>query len=98
MGSKHGADSFLFYVMLYFKQIFDRRNTAGTTFGSITKDDLFSLRLVFPTVEILMEYDKKIAVLNKTILNNHRQNQKLAELRDWLLPMLMNGQVTVKDA
>jgi len=26
----------------------------------------------------------------------HRQeNKKLAELRDWLLPMLMNGQVTV---
>lgn len=25
------------------------------------------------------------------------ENQKLTELRDWLLPMLMNGQVTVKD-
>ena len=24
------------------------------------------------------------------------ENQTLAELRDWLLPMLMNGQVTVK--
>jgi len=24
------------------------------------------------------------------------ENQKLAELRDWLLPMLMNGQVTIK--
>lgn len=26
------------------------------------------------------------------------ENQKLAELRDWLLPMLMNGQVKVKEA
>lgn len=26
------------------------------------------------------------------------ENQKLAELRDWLLPMLMNGQVRVEDA
>ena len=25
--------------------------------------------------------------------NNHKQNQQLTELRDWLLPMLMNGQV-----
>ena len=29
------------------------------------------------------------------ILLNLKQNQKLAELRDWLLRMLMNGQVTV---
>lgn len=29
---------------------------------------------------------------------NLKENQKLAELRDWLLPMLMNGQVTVTNA
>lgn len=29
--------------------------------------------------------------------NRLLQNQKLAELRDWLLPLLMNGQVTVKN-
>ena len=27
-----------------------------------------------------------------------KQNQKLSELRDWLLPMLMNGQVTFAEA
>ena len=32
---------------------------------------------------------------HKTILNNHQQNQELTQLCDWLLPMLMNGQVTV---
>ena len=97
LNSKHSADSFLFYVMLYFKKIFDRRNTAGTTFGSITKDDLFSLRLVYPTSETLGEYNKKVAVYNQKILNNHQQNQELIKLRDWLLPMLMNAQVTVND-
>jgi type I restriction enzyme S subunit len=25
-----------------------------------------------------------------------KENQKLSELRDWILPMLMNGQVSVK--
>ena len=29
-------------------------------------------------------------------MNNEIENQKLTELRDWLLPMLMNGQVKVK--
>jgi len=31
-------------------------------------------------------------------MNVRNQNQQLASLRDWLLPMLMNGQVTVKEA
>ena len=33
-------------------------------------------------------------VLSKQI-NLMEQNQKLPDLRDWLLPMLMNGQVSV---
>ena len=98
LNSKANATSYLFYVMVYFKQIFDRRNSVGTTFGSITKDDLHSLQLVYPSLEILKEFDKKVANFNDKILNNHRQNQQLASLRDWLLPMLMNGQVTVKEA
>jgi type I restriction enzyme S subunit len=97
LNSKNSADSFLFYVMLYFKQTFDRRNTSGTTFGSITKDDLFSLKLVYPSLDILREYDKKVSTYNLKIFNNHKQNKELIRLRDWLLPMLMNGQVTVKD-
>jgi type I restriction enzyme S subunit len=97
LNSKDNADSFLFYVMLYFKQIFDRRNTSGTTFGSITKDDLFSLKLVYPTTDVLNEYDSKVADFNVKIFNNHQQVKELIQLRDWLLPMLMNGQVTVKD-
>ncbi len=31
------------------------------------------------------------------MVKNKKENQKLAELRDWLLPMLMNGQVTVSE-
>ncbi|MBL0337521.1 MAG: restriction endonuclease subunit S [Chitinophagaceae bacterium] len=44
LNSKDNCISFLFGVMVNLKQIFDRRNVDGTTFGSITKDDLFSLK------------------------------------------------------
>ena len=94
--SNLGFNSYLFYVMIYFKQIFDYRNSSGTTFGSITKDDLFSLKLAYPSKELLAKYDKLVSKYNEKILNNHKQNQQLTNLRDWLLPMLMNGQVTVK--
>jgi hypothetical protein len=31
------------------------------------------------------------------IINQAKENQKLAELRDFLLPLLMNGQTTIND-
>ena len=96
LNSKAGYDGFLFYVMKYFKQVFDRRNSEGTTFGSITKDDLHSLELAYPDDALLQRYDEVVSSYNKMIFKRSLENQHLIELRDWLLPMLMNGQVTVK--
>jgi type I restriction enzyme S subunit len=96
LNSKDGSDGFLFYVMKYFKQIFDRRNAEGTTFGAITKDDLHSLALAYPTEDLLKKYDDIVSNYNKMIFERSLENIELIKLRDWLLPMLMNGQVTVK--
>lgn len=96
LNSKNNADTFLYGVMVNLKQIFDRRNVDGTTFGSITKDDLFSLKVIVPTDNILHQYESivKPSFNKQNIVES--QNTELATLRDWLLPMLMNGQVTVK--
>ncbi|MBV1814457.1 restriction endonuclease subunit S [Pseudomonas viridiflava] len=94
LNSKDGFDGFLFYVMQYFKTVFDRRNSEGTTFGSITKDDLHSLPLAYPPTELLTEYDKVVTRYNQMVFTRSMENQHLTQLRDWLLPMLMNGQVT----
>lgn len=40
----------------------------------------------------------RIDTFNQKTENIKKQNQELASLRDWLLPMLMNGQVTVAGA
>lgn len=97
LNAKSGHDSFLFEVMLYFKCIFDRRNSSGTTFGSITKEDLHSLEFACPSIglPLLDDFEEKTKHLHKTILNNQQQNKELTQLRDWLLPLLMNGQVSV---
>lgn len=95
LNSKDDCISYLFGVMINLKQIFDRRNTDGTTFGSITKDDLFSLKVIKPTNEVLRKYN---SIINPAFQKQNKiemENLKLAELRDWLLPMLMNGQVSV---
>ena len=98
LNSKDKCTPYLFEVLKNLKQVFDRRNTDGTTFGAITKDDLFSLKVVIPKAKILNSFSE---ILNPVFENQNiiaLENQQLASLRDWLLPMLMNGQVKVGDA
>jgi type I restriction enzyme S subunit len=98
LNSKDNCIAYLFGVMVNLKQIFDRRNTDGTTFGSITKDDLFTLKVIKPSNEVLEMYHKLINPCFEKQNLVAEENQQLSSLRDWLLPMLMNGQVSVGEA
>jgi len=95
LNSKDNCIAYLFGVMVNLKQIFDRRNVDGTTFGSITKDDLFTLKVVRPDKNILKQYHNIISPAFEKQNQIAIENQELSSLRDWLLPMLMNGQVKV---
>ncbi len=95
LNSKDNCIAYLFGVMENLKQVFDRRNVSGTTFGSITKDDLFSLQVVKPEKQILTLYNNTITPAFEMQNKIESENQTLSKLRDWLLPMLMNGQITV---
>lgn len=55
-----------------------------------------SLMIVIPDRGVLDKYAEKCNLLFETVQSNLIQNQELASLRDFLLPMLMNGQVTFK--
>ena len=97
LNSKIGSTTYLDGVLQHMKQIFDLRNASGTTFGSITKGDLFSIPVVIPDKKTLQRFDAvTIPMFEKQNLIGS-ENQMLEKLRDWLLPMLMNGQVTIKD-
>lgn len=95
LNSKDNCIAYLFGVMVNLKQVFDRRNVDGTTFGSITKDDLFTLKVVRPDKDILKQYHNIISPAFEKQNQIAIENQQLSSLRDWLLPMLMNGQVKV---
>lgn len=61
----------------------------------INKGVLDESPLVIPAGTALSAYTNKAAPLFLQIQNNLQQNMELAQLRDWLVPLLMNGQVTV---
>lgn len=68
-----------------------------TTMGHITTDHLKQSRIALPPKKITDMYDEKAqGIFNERICNS-RQNRELILLRDFLLPLLMNGQVGFKD-
>ena len=64
--------------------------------GSINKETIDTSLIVIPQNDVLLSYYKIANPLFKEIMNIAFQNQQLTQLRDWLLPMLMNGQVSIK--
>ena len=51
-----------------------------------------------PPIDLIERFDSFYLPIANRINETERQNEQLTALRDWLLPMLMNGQVTVKEA
>ncbi|WP_339697602.1 restriction endonuclease subunit S [uncultured Roseivirga sp.] len=51
-----------------------------------------------PNSELIISFQEFAEPMQAQIQKNLKQNQELSSLRDWLLPMLMNGQVTIKEA
>ena len=96
LNSKSGTQSYLLYLMFYFKSMFDIQNRTGTTFGSIDKDTLYDLSFPKPPTELQKRFQEIVGKYDAMILSRSRENQELIKLRDFLLPMLMNGQVKVK--
>jgi type I restriction enzyme S subunit len=69
----------------------------GSIIVGITKDDLIESKCLIPYDELIDSFNNLIKPQFDKIRINIKENQQLASLRDWLLPMLMNGQVTVGD-
>jgi type I restriction enzyme S subunit len=82
-----------FYLTDYFKYT---KAKTGNTFANMNKGDFSVIKVLKPSKELLINFCKILDSSIDKILNNSLENQTLAELRDWLLPMLMNGQVKVK--
>jgi type I restriction enzyme S subunit len=88
-----------------FVYVWNRLYDAGVLFGwegktSGIKNLLFdsfvsNYLLTLPPKNLMEQFYEKVDPIHGKIQKNLEENNKLAELRDWLLPMLMNGQVTV---
>lgn len=76
---------------------FEKLNT-GTGVPSMTTDIIYKLKVLIPAASVLERFDTMLSPMYKAIKQCTEENQQLASLRDFLLPMLMNGQVKVGKA
>lgn len=67
----------------------------GNTFANMNKDDFSQIQVIYPSINILSNYEAVTKHIYNKIKIATKENQHLAKLRDFLLPMLMNGQVGV---
>lgn len=70
-------------------------HASGSTFKEISATVLKSIPTFIPKINLVMNFDQTVSAIFKKQNYLELENQTLTELRDWLLPMLMNGQVKV---
>ena len=69
--------------------------STGSIHKGIRITPMKAFKVVHPKINIIKKFTKIVSPYLNLIDNNQKENQELASLRDWLLPMLMNGQVSV---
>ena len=80
------------YVINFVKMAEARK----TTMGHITTDHLEQSRIVLPPEAIIEKITLLLHPIHTKIGQLNQENRELIKLRDWLLPMLMNGQARVE--
>ncbi len=90
--------AFLFGLLTSYEFVQNRNNYAtGATQVSLSDSGLERIKVLFPKLELTEQYSKIINPLLEECSNLRKQNQKLVQARDLLLPRLMSGAIEVSE-
>lgn len=92
--TKGYSTPFIFYTIKNNMKVIEA-NASGSTFKEISGGVLKSISVCLSNKNIIDLFSKKVESIFKQQDVLEQENQELVSLRDWLLPMLMNGQVSV---
>lgn len=89
-----------FYLYIYFTSKWfvqkAEKESAGSIFAGLRVKSLLDIPIIVPPVQLSISFDKQLHSVFKKKDDLTFENNHLTHLRDSLLPMLMNGQVTVE--
>ncbi len=86
---------YLAYSVQYKQTEIENMAEGSTGQTELSRVKLGSLKVIIPSKELQQNFAAIVKPQIQKIANNQQENQQLSSLRDWLLPMLMNGQVKV---
>lgn len=75
-----------------------RAHASGTTFPEISKKNFRPLPVVLPTDDVIGAYQQTVDPFFDLLTACVKENELLAQMRDYLLPKLLSGQVRVEAA
>ena len=76
-------------------QIMQNLGKAKAAQPGLNREDMQNILLIVPNKNIVSVFHNKVGLLFENIFNNARAIGNLSSLRDNLIPLLMNGQVTL---
>ena len=85
------------YVFLYLSSLYNQFITLsiGSARDNISQETIKNILIPIPTTEVLLIFENKVREIYQTIVEKNKQVNTLITLRDSLLPLLMNGQVSL---
>jgi type I restriction enzyme S subunit len=86
------------WLMLHLKSTDISRYVTGAVQPKLSKGNLNSIPFVLPPTEIRKEFNNKIVSFFEQIRSNEKENKYLAETRDYLLPLLLSGEIELTEA
>lgn len=96
--SNSGHQSVLFYTLRGFQNIWEQFQGAGTVFSSVTKNEVHNVLIPEIHADVADDLEVALSALHSKFLQVTQENQVLARTRDELLPLLMNGKISVAEA
>ena len=87
-----------YYIYLLLKSLSKKiimLGSSGSTTCNLNKGQFAKIEVIIPDKNVLKKYDEIVSPLFESIKNNQLENEQLAQLRDTLLPKLMNGEIDV---
>jgi type I restriction enzyme S subunit len=90
---KSGATSLTYYMMENFESDFARFEAEGTVFGSINKQSFADLAVIIAPPNVVHAYESVASSFDDQIRVLEHQSRTIAQIRDSLLPKLLDGEL-----
>ncbi|EGQ9883415.1 TPA: restriction endonuclease subunit S [Vibrio parahaemolyticus] len=87
---------YLAWKLMRYQPVIEAAANGSTGQVELSKSFLEDLDVIIPSGSVAKKFSEFVEPIAISVAKRESENEQLISLRDWLLPMLMNSQVTVK--